>query len=419
MSQFSTQFPVSKKMSREAFINEFVNWRSSSRNSRIEESFYSENQNIFIEKNNHASFDINEKEQILYTSVQTEKYSAVYIQYIEKEKNISFITDISLVDEEGSNYNWLSFQIRNSAHTAGTRLPPINKPKFINQVIENNFGGELFLQVQNKPHYLTESDIQLAADLISGKLNCYIPIVYISLDSNNRYTLLSNDELDKLAQELAGMAHVVIEPSREFSLQLSELTNNKSVFNGYIGIYWAEGNGRNIVFSYRDCNCERIRDTIVTSVSQRRLLEICTGNSINNQYAIWQRNDKETADELLGVASDETERAINKQKKLEQDLDFAQQKLNDAEREIERLKEELKISNKSHISNNQNAVILHCEEVDLYSNEIHDLIISILEGTKNMNEGMDRRMHVLNSILKLNPSRGSGKKLKKKKLNKF
>jgi len=104
------------------------------------------------------------------------------------------------------------------------------------------------MDIKEEPYYFKNEDIDLAAELINGDLDCRLPIIYISVYKNKKY-LLSKNAIAELAKELSGIAHVVVEPNRDFSLELSELTNNLNVFKGYIGIYWANGDGRNIIFT--------------------------------------------------------------------------------------------------------------------------------------------------------------------------
>lgn len=62
-----------------------------------------------------------------------------------------------------------------------------------------------------------------------------MPIVYISAVSDNAW-LLSEDEINRLSYDLGGIAHVVVEPSRVFSLRLSEACGRRNVYNGAIAI---------------------------------------------------------------------------------------------------------------------------------------------------------------------------------------
>lgn len=276
-------------------------------------------------------------------------------------------------------------------------------------ILNNDFGAIFGLKIQNKPHYLedTQQDIELAAKIINENLDCHLPVIYISSDKRGFY-FLSDNEIMRLAKELAGIAHIVIEPNYNFSVKLSRLTNHANPYLGHIGVYWTNGNGRNIFYDKSTYQLfDTIKNTIISSVSNRRSLDICTYNFIQNQYAIYQQKEQSEIGELFTAASNETEQWKNKVK-------FLEDKLKEAEDEIKRLKQELNSSNKIFNINQHstNALILNCHEKDLYSSEIKDIILTILEESKNSNEPYDRRIHILNSILEQNSICGEGKQLR-------
>lgn len=411
MARFATEFPVSLEMNQDKFCTFIKEWLIKSKNSKFTKDLFQNN--LFFEINKTNKWELGH-EELSYTSVKKENFSGITIQYIKHETNITFITELTFT--EAQNQKWISCQITNSAKKANISLPDIKKPHIINQIISNSLGGKLGMDIKEEPYYFKNEDIDLAAELINGDLDCRLPIIYISVYKNKKY-LLSKNSIAELAKELSGIAHVVVEPNRDFSLELSELTNNLNVFKGYIGIYWANGDGRNIIFTNRDLDnlYEDIKKTIISAVSNRRPLEICNGNFVKNHFNIYQERKSSETNELLELSMQEAKELELINKKLTQENNFLKEEKTKAEEEINRLKENLKSSNKSILyTDSINTIILNCTEKDLYPNEINDMILTILKESIDMNAALERRKHILESILENNPMQGKGGELREK-----
>jgi len=103
------------------------------------------------------------------------------------------------------------------------------------------------------------------------------PIVYVSASFYGGYTL----DVNRLANDLSGMAHVVVEPNRPFSLRLKLEANSENVYGGSIGIYWPDGGGRRSFFLGKthetpDELAKAIFDEVRLALTNRRPLERCT-----------------------------------------------------------------------------------------------------------------------------------------------
>ncbi|HZF52361.1 MAG TPA: hypothetical protein VE093_27085 [Polyangiaceae bacterium] len=116
-----------------------------------------------------------------------------------------------------------------------SKVPTPKKPYVIKKLFERLRGGlDGAFEVSDEPHHLAESDVDLATRIVFAKSDNYLPIVYVSVDFMGQPRV----DISALARTLSGVAHVVVEPSRSFSLNLAHKTWSNNVYGGAVGIYW-------------------------------------------------------------------------------------------------------------------------------------------------------------------------------------
>jgi hypothetical protein len=85
----------------------------------------------------------------------------------------------------------------------------------------------------------TDSCVATARSVTLGEASKCLPIVYVSAIGPNRW-LLSKTEIEELAYELGGVAHLVVEPDRDFSFRLRDKTLGRNAYGGNIGLVLPE-----------------------------------------------------------------------------------------------------------------------------------------------------------------------------------
>lgn len=87
------------------------------------------------------------------------------------------------------------------------------------------------------PVMLSDDDagLTLAEKIATGGATQFLPTVYISAKGPGVWAL-SRKAINKLALDLAGVAHVAVEPSREFSFDLRDRVAGRNVYGGTIGL---------------------------------------------------------------------------------------------------------------------------------------------------------------------------------------
>lgn len=132
------------------------------------------------------------------------------------------------------------FRIRGQC-LARNGLPELhdpNKPYLIkNLVADAKVCRDGLFTVQAAPHFLSNDTegLECAALIVEGKSTTYLPVVYVSTLGGTDCQL-SDGQIDKLAFDLGGVAHVVREPDRGFSFDLKDLVGGRNVFGGLIGV---------------------------------------------------------------------------------------------------------------------------------------------------------------------------------------
>jgi hypothetical protein len=155
------------------------------------------------------------------------------------------------------------------------RLLIPKKPYLIKALIADRWGGaDGRLEVSDKPRWLTEDqgDVQLASDITGGQATTFLPVVYVSANDQKRW-LPTTSQIDKLAFDLGGIAHVVVEPSRPFSYRLRELTQGSNVYGGNLAVSVpGRGIGRSFFLGWRTPSIDdllaAVRDTAIALRTQ-------------------------------------------------------------------------------------------------------------------------------------------------------
>jgi len=137
---------------------------------------------------------------------------------------------------------WIKFCSFETVKKFPTQFPRFNNSSLSLRLL-SQFGGGLDgeLPVQIEPTTLKESETgrKIATSIFEQTLNCTLPIIYISASEKDKYAVIP----DRLARNLCGMAHIVVEPSRVFSQKLRHEVDSRNIYGGIIGIYWPNGAG--------------------------------------------------------------------------------------------------------------------------------------------------------------------------------
>lgn len=128
-------------------------------------------------------------------------------------------------------------------------LIKFHRPYIVTKIVDNgwidsgaycSFEGKQYCAKEAEEHFfrVTKDDIDTVSNIMLGKGNNDIPVVYFSYDPINRKYGASYQKIEKLAKDLAGTAYVLLDPCTDKLIDLISLKTKKNkVFRGHIGIY--------------------------------------------------------------------------------------------------------------------------------------------------------------------------------------
>lgn len=236
MSLFATEFPIKDSITAGEFVSQVVSWLRGNKFSTV------------LDKANNHELDTS------FAHLRGENGEELLLRSLENIDNsvaLGFRHDIK--DDEGrlwrtqavlkQNFpsptgNFIRFKTQCTAIGPTARIDTPRKPYLIRTLINDNWPtNDGVLQISDKPIWLTDdaNGLDLAANTTLGLSTHHLPVIYISAKGTSKWEF-SAEEIDKLAYDLGGVAHVVTEPSRNFAVKLKNIVDGKNAYGGSIGV---------------------------------------------------------------------------------------------------------------------------------------------------------------------------------------
>jgi hypothetical protein len=383
MLSFATEFPVAPRHGAATFLEAILTWISGSPHTILRAQDLG---GMVSEEAWSGGVSKEAVESLQHVSGSSESAA---VKYVRRDDQLEWTTVVAFSKEVAD--SWVSISVSCEADHPTKRLPPAKKPVLVRTLLDQ-LGGAIDgeLTVGRTPHRLGDVDIELAARLITGLCGCRLPVVYVSAQFHGRYAV----DVDQLARDLAGLAHVIVEPNRPFSFRLKIDVESENVYGGTIGVYWPDGRGRRAFFASAgqegpDDLARAIVEEVRSALANRRPTRRCTWAAV--QEAVSQRRYAA----LKASGSKEIDRYIDA---FDEDMKAKDQELDDAEREIARLKSEVrKLEARSPMGSGVG--LRTGREQDLYPGELVGIIRDSLEDAATRVSLDSRRGHVLAAIL--------------------
>lgn len=232
MSQFSTEFLVSDGLTNAAFAARVLAWLRGMKHARLLDTAMQrelEGDDTRLE---------GEFEELRLRALGRDlEWQATGCRYDYRERGRIWRTE-AVLRRLGPSGNLLRVTAQCLAEDTGARLERPKRPHLIRIFLEDDLAcDDGLFRPSLTPHFLLAGEIGLATAeaIIQGTATVRLPVIYLSaLDTGGLAFDLKT--VAKMAQDLAGVAHVVCEPSREFSFDLRDYVGGGNVYNGTVAI---------------------------------------------------------------------------------------------------------------------------------------------------------------------------------------
>ncbi|HEX4739329.1 MAG TPA: hypothetical protein VH331_17405 [Allosphingosinicella sp.] len=236
MQPFATEFPVKRSGNKAAFPAEIFAWLRGMQHSTVLASTSErelDGENVFLVS---AS-----GEELRMRELRREgDWEAIGFQHDmpDNQGRVWRTEAVLRRGEADAVEDLIRFRTQCLAKKPGAFLESPKKPFLIKTLLKDDWGGlDGEIEVCDEPFWLedNEDDVALAELVLSGAASRWLPIVYVSATGHDEW-LLTPDEIEKLSYDLGGVAHVVVEPSRNFSFQLRDKSEGRNIYDGTLGI---------------------------------------------------------------------------------------------------------------------------------------------------------------------------------------
>jgi hypothetical protein len=289
----------------------------------------------------------------------------------------------------------VSIDIDFEKSTPSPNSPEVKIPIILRKITEKMMAGkDGELQMSAEPIRLSDLDIDFAANLINGKIRCFMPIVYLSAEANARNTINPWE----LSKAMFGLAHVIAEPNVPFSRRLRIQTAGRNAHLGAIGVYWPSQAGRQILWREEGEDekslVNRIQQVVLNSLIDCRL----------DPEVSWFNLERDINRSRIDAITREGNNTLEELSEVyKNDNHILDQLLAESERENVELKAKIRRLQALMVERPEGSMLKQGKEREFYTGEFADMVLSLVERELESVEPNWRRKVVLQSILEANP----------------
>lgn len=369
MLVFSTEFPADPKNNLDQIIDILNKWVKGSPHYPWGATY-----EIPLAGNSISECELaGHKLQLAKLFVDECEYCGIRYYWVEDGKN-EWTTEITA--RKSKNSLWITVKLFCDLVRPGGRLPAPNKPHVIG-LLFNGLGGGVdgLFKASQSPIYLKPTEIDIAVSIVKGENVCEMPVVYISVDMNGHPIF----DVITLARWLSGIAHIIVEPNRRFSISLAEKTSGQNPYSGAACVFWPNGSGRPVKIKPVNFYNAHEAQQEITKVVRSALIHSKTKNGIS-WLGIKDAYAKRSLDDVranAGSGIDDYIKAFDEQNKT------LLAELDQAEEENASLKEALRAM-QARAANSRDGIIDPGSENEFYPGELSDAILVSLKKSLSM-----------------------------------
>lgn len=385
MLTFNTQFPINSSRSIGDLLETIKTWQINSPHTTLPKE---EIKNI--SQTEDATIK-NQNESLQTLIIHKEKSSLLGAKHTTIQDSVRWTTEITGSKKEYS--FWISIQVSCDNSLPTHKIPNTKKPHIIKLILEHLGGGfDGDLKVQKQATELNSKQIDIAKSIIIGESSNLMPTVYVSATNEDKPLV----NVEKLAYHLSGMAHLLVEPNRDFSFNLKYETAQNNAYGGAVAIYWPEGLGRYLFLPWGKYESPEQIELETQQVIRSALLSMRPLKECTWQYVTEQKT-RTAIEALKSKGSVEIDQYIAL---FDSETASLREEISKLERENHRLKSQAFARNSE---NEQVDLLVPSAETDLYHGEHQDIIIEALESlASSIPDKCRRKKDVIKGILDKN-----------------
>lgn len=328
-------------------------------------------------------------------SLSIGNYEKVFIlTHSNPDKDSTYITSYVLDDTSDKPSLYLHQEKTFTKASFASQNADIQFPDLLKSIFWNEYGGnDNGLMTLSEPIILRKSDVGLAKEIINNTSAFLNPVVYVSPNaSTGQYHV----DCERLAQELEGQAHVVVESSPVTAAAIALEVSQCNPYNGAVKIYVPGGDTHTIWSKEQEMASE-----IVCSV--RQVLSCVSVPDEFNAVKLRQMHKLSK----LGDDSELSRLCEEMLKEKDNEISALNDQLSELKRELYQANNKassLEYNLESQSEDSGKTVVFEVTESDLYDGEIKSVVRKVLQKEYDSmkddpNLSSSRKFDVLSDIL--------------------
>lgn len=348
---------------------------------------------------------------LLAFEIDTDKKQSAFRVAIVDDNGELWTTDVALND---INHEIQLRLAREKNIVSAEYDKSFNLPYIFKRIIREGFGGmDDDLPVIDKPIFIDEHNISLIAELINGLKKYSMPIIYVTHPFDCEYML----DVNELAKDMAGSAHVLVEKSPDVAYELKSLTQCKNPYNGAVEIFYEDDSIRYLRRSDITANQFRykISHAAYARMAMRNIDDDCSLSSLRIRNKIKKLEDTHTEAILLSFEIEK----IKEQRRSDAELiESVSEEIKEYEKRISEL--EIKVDVLTDALNRKNkqagnSFAIEYNEKQFYEDESKRMLLESVKKTLSTygpEEKERRDYHLLTDIISSNNASEIGDNIK-------
>lgn len=323
MLSFATEFPVKRLNNKAAYVSQIIAWLKGTNYSNIfdnPETTDLDSDTVNLKSNNGETITIRELEK-------NNEIIAIGFRYdYEDKEGRLWRTESVIKRSDIEEIDIARFRTQCIAKSPEAIIETPRKPYLIKNILQDEWGTlDGLIETSEAPILLSDDakGLDIAEAITKGTASRFLPIIYVSALAPRKWTL-SEDQIRKLAFDLGGVAHVVLEPSRKFSFKLRDRAQGKNSYGGALGFCLPQRGITKRIFGKQNQTQDLLKELLISSIDIRSQMpaEGWDWSELQEQAFRHQRQrdrNRLSFDEKEALYEDEIESLKERIQQLEQD----------------------------------------------------------------------------------------------------